>query len=253
MPSMGLFDRRPFFEKALQYGVQHGIIPAERLDGMRQEAPKGMVQIARYFGTEFLRPDLELAKTRIVNLMSLYLEDACEGDLDRAAQLASIVHYNQGEICSSPTRLLVQDSIRDDFLDRVIAHSRAYVPGNPLDPATLMGSMVDATHCSRAWRCSWARGPCFMVAKAPNTARRFQSRIASRSSIGCWSKPLSQNHSPLPFRGYGKSAMPRSSAQGTAGNSTGTSPDSHRHMLLEPRCSRSRIVRSAPAQAPRWP
>ena len=70
-------------------------------------------------------------------------------DLDRAAQLASIVHYNQGEICSSPTRLLVQDSIRDDFLERVIAHSRAYVPGNPLDPATLMGSMVDSTHCGR--------------------------------------------------------------------------------------------------------
>jgi len=85
-PSIALFDRRPFFEKALQYGVRHGIIPAERLDGMRQEAPKGMVQIARYFGTEFLRPDLELAKTRIVNLISLYLEDSCDGDLNLAAQ-----------------------------------------------------------------------------------------------------------------------------------------------------------------------
>ena len=68
-------------------------------------------------------------------------------DLDRAAALAAQVHYNQGEICSSPTRLLVQESIRDDFLDRVIAHSRAYVPGNPLDPATRMGAMVDANHC----------------------------------------------------------------------------------------------------------
>lgn len=85
-PSIALFDRRPFFEKALQHGVQHGIIPAERLAGMRQEAPKGMVQIARYFGTEFLRPDLELAKTRIVNLISLYLEDSCDGDLNLAAQ-----------------------------------------------------------------------------------------------------------------------------------------------------------------------
>jgi hypothetical protein len=85
-PAIALFDRRPFFEKALQHGVQHGIITAERLDGMRQEAPKGMVQIARYFGTEFLRPDLELAKTRIVNLISLYLEDSCDGDLNLAAQ-----------------------------------------------------------------------------------------------------------------------------------------------------------------------
>ena len=69
-------------------------------------------------------------------------------DLDRAAQLASLVHYNQGEICSSPTRLIVQDSIHDEFLDRVISHSRTYAPGNPLDPETLMGAMVDANHCS---------------------------------------------------------------------------------------------------------
>jgi hypothetical protein len=53
---------------------------------MCQEAPKGMVQIARYFGTEYLRPDLEIAKTRMVNLVSLYLEESCAGDLDLAAQ-----------------------------------------------------------------------------------------------------------------------------------------------------------------------
>jgi len=84
--TVAVFDHRPFFEKALQHGIQHGIIAAERLDGMRQEAPKGMVQIARYFGTEFLRPDLELAKDRMVNLISLYLEESNDGDLGRSAQ-----------------------------------------------------------------------------------------------------------------------------------------------------------------------
>lgn len=83
---VALFDHRPFFEKALQYGVRHGIIASERLDGMRREAPKGIVQIARYFGTEFLRPDLELAKKRMVNLVSLYLQETCNGDMDLAAQ-----------------------------------------------------------------------------------------------------------------------------------------------------------------------
>ncbi len=83
--SVALFDRRPFFEKALQHGVRHGIIAAQRLETMRQEAPKGIVQIARYFGTEFLRPELELAKERMVKLISLYLEDSCDADLDRAA------------------------------------------------------------------------------------------------------------------------------------------------------------------------
>ena len=84
--SVALFDQRPFFEKALQHGVRHGIIAPERLAAMRQEAPKGIVQIARYFGTEFLRPELELARDRMVNLISLYLEDSCDADLDRAAQ-----------------------------------------------------------------------------------------------------------------------------------------------------------------------
>ncbi|MEY4346282.1 MAG: hypothetical protein RL032_2114, partial [Pseudomonadota bacterium] len=49
--SISLFDARPFFEKALAYGVQHGLINQAKLDAMCLEAPKGMVQIARYFGT----------------------------------------------------------------------------------------------------------------------------------------------------------------------------------------------------------
>ena len=83
---ISLFDARPFFEKALQYGVRHGIIEEARLEAICQDAPKGMVQIARYFGTEFLRPELEKAKDRMVNLVSLYLEDTSGGDLRRAAE-----------------------------------------------------------------------------------------------------------------------------------------------------------------------
>ena len=82
---VALFDDRPFFEKALQHGVRHGIIAPDRLAAMCQEAPKGMVQIARYFGTEYLRPDLEKARDRMVNLVSLYLEHSTGGDLDQAA------------------------------------------------------------------------------------------------------------------------------------------------------------------------
>lgn len=84
--TISLYDARPFFEKALQYGVQHGIISAEKIEAMRVEGPKGMVQIARYFGNEFLRPDLEKARDRMVNLVSLYLETSCQGDLRQAAE-----------------------------------------------------------------------------------------------------------------------------------------------------------------------
>ena len=84
--SVSLFDARPFFEKALAYGVQHGIIDQVKLDAICQDAPKGMVQIARYFGTEFLRPELEKSRDRIVNLVSLYLEKTSGGDLRLAAE-----------------------------------------------------------------------------------------------------------------------------------------------------------------------
>jgi hypothetical protein len=81
------FDARPFFEKALSYGRQHGLIDAARLEALAQEAPKGMVQIARYFGSEFLRPELENARERLVNMVSLHLEDATGGDVRAAAVL----------------------------------------------------------------------------------------------------------------------------------------------------------------------
>ena len=84
--TVALFDARPFFEKALAYGLQHGIIDRVKLDAIQVEAPKGMVQIARYFGSEFLRPELERARERIVNLVSLNLELSSKGDLRKAAE-----------------------------------------------------------------------------------------------------------------------------------------------------------------------
>ncbi len=82
-----LFDARPFFEKALIFGVQHGILNQARIEAICTEAPKGMVQIARYFGTEFLRPDLEKARDRLVNLVSLSLQSSSQGDLRMAAEI----------------------------------------------------------------------------------------------------------------------------------------------------------------------
>ncbi len=84
--SVSLFDARPFFEKALAFGIQHKILDQARLDTICNDAPKGMVQIARYFGTEYLRPELEKARDRMVNLVSLYLEHTSGGDLRKAAE-----------------------------------------------------------------------------------------------------------------------------------------------------------------------
>ena len=86
LSSVSLYDARPFFEKALQYGMQNNIIGSHKLAAISVDAPKGMVQIARYFGNEFLRPELEKARDRMVNLVSLYLESTTGGDLRQAAE-----------------------------------------------------------------------------------------------------------------------------------------------------------------------
>ena len=84
--SLAAFDHRPFFDKVLHYGVAQQIIATDRVRSIEQELAKGMVQIANYFGTAHLRPELDLALRRMVKLVSLYLEDVASGDLEFAAQ-----------------------------------------------------------------------------------------------------------------------------------------------------------------------
>ncbi len=71
-------------------------------------------------------------------------------DLDRAAQAAaSAIFFNQGEMCSAGSRLLVQEGIRDALLEKVQAIGRSMRPGDPLDPATRVGAMVDEIQMKR--------------------------------------------------------------------------------------------------------
>ena len=71
-------------------------------------------------------------------------------DLDAAAKSAAFgIFFNQGEVCNAASRLLVEDSIKDEFLEKVMAVGERLQPGNPLDPKTHMGAMVDATQTDR--------------------------------------------------------------------------------------------------------
>ncbi|EXI76046.1 MAG TPA: hypothetical protein PK440_01180 [Candidatus Accumulibacter phosphatis] len=81
-----LFDQRPFFERALVHGVQSGVIDRDRLTSIVNDGAKGLLQIADFFGTQYLRPNIEEARTRIISLVSLFLEESSSGDLDQAAR-----------------------------------------------------------------------------------------------------------------------------------------------------------------------
>jgi gamma-glutamyl-gamma-aminobutyraldehyde dehydrogenase len=72
------------------------------------------------------------------------------GDLDAAASKAAFgIFFNQGEVCSANSRLLVERSIKDEFLGRFLEQAKDFKPGDPLDPASTMGAMVDETQTRR--------------------------------------------------------------------------------------------------------
>lgn len=75
------------------------------------------------------------------------------GDLDAAADMAAFgIFFNQGEVCSANSRLLVQRSIKDAFVEKLAERAAAAQPGDPLDPASKMGAMVDARHAAKVMR-----------------------------------------------------------------------------------------------------
>lgn len=69
--------------------------------------------------------------------------DDCD-DLDAAASAAAwAVFYDQGQVCTAGTRLLVHRAIKDQFLEKVATIARELEPGDPLDPDTEFGALVD--------------------------------------------------------------------------------------------------------------
>src|SRR6185503_4158150 len=71
-------------------------------------------------------------------------------DLDSVADATVLsVLWNQGQVCSARTRLIVQKHIKDALLDKVIRRVSQYVPGDPLEEATTFGPLASATQRDR--------------------------------------------------------------------------------------------------------
>lgn len=71
-------------------------------------------------------------------------------NLEEAAKAAAIgIFFNQGEVCTAASRLLVERSIKDDFVKRVVEAGKNLHPKHPFDPSAPMGAMVDEGHMNR--------------------------------------------------------------------------------------------------------
>jgi aldehyde dehydrogenase len=62
--------------------------------------------------------------------------------VDKALEGFSMFALNQGEVCTCPSRALVQESIYGQFLERAVERARKHVNGNPLDPKTTVGAQA---------------------------------------------------------------------------------------------------------------
>src|SRR3982751_5750648 len=78
---------------------------------------------------------------------NLVLADA---DLDAAVKGAtSAIFYNTGQACTAGSRLLVEASVRDEFVEKLVKRAESMRPGNPLDPKCRMGPLVSQEQLDR--------------------------------------------------------------------------------------------------------
>ena len=74
-------------------------------------------------------------------------------DLDKAVEAAvGSIFFNQGESCNAPSRLFVEASIKERFLEKALALVPQYQPANPLEKSTVMGALVDQTQLGTVMR-----------------------------------------------------------------------------------------------------
>lgn len=99
-------------------------------------------RLVMQYATENIIPvTLELGG-KSPNIFFESVMDADDAFLDKAIEGAVLFALNQGEICTCPSRLLIQESIYDRFISRVLERVKAIKTGNPLDPSVMMGAQA---------------------------------------------------------------------------------------------------------------
>lgn len=116
-----------------EYLISHPIIRKVSFTG---SVPVGK-HLAALAGRHMKRATMELGGHAPAMVFS-------DSDVEAAsALLASAKYRNAGQVCVSPTRFLVQESVMDDFVERFVKHVRGIKVGNGLDPETRMGPVVN--------------------------------------------------------------------------------------------------------------
>lgn len=144
-------------ELAVEAGIPDGVLNV--LPGSGATVGKGIclhpdVDLVTFTGSTEVGREL-LTYSGQSNLKRVLLElggkNPCvvmpSADLDAAAEgAAAAVFWNMGENCSSNSRLIVHESIREEFVERLLVKSAAWKTGNPLDPQFNLGALIERKH-----------------------------------------------------------------------------------------------------------
>ncbi|CAI8914160.1 MULTISPECIES: aldehyde dehydrogenase [Pseudomonas] len=149
---------------ALEAGMPEGVLNV--VPGLGESAGKalglhpdvdclvftGSTQVGKYFMQYSAQSNLKQVWLECGGKSPNLVFEDCQ-DLDLAAEKAAFgIFFNQGEVCSANSRLYVQRSIHDEFVERLIAKARTWMPGDPLDPQSRAGAIVDSEQADRIMR-----------------------------------------------------------------------------------------------------
>src|SRR5271165_6798779 len=96
-------------------------------------------QIMQYAAETIIPMTLELGG-KSPNIFLADVMDKDDAFLDKALEGFALFAFNKGEVCTCPSRALVQESIFDEFMEKAVARVAKIKVGDPLDPATQMGA-----------------------------------------------------------------------------------------------------------------
>ncbi|HIB36053.1 aldehyde dehydrogenase family protein [Mesonia sp.] len=97
--------------------------------------------IMQYASKNIIPVTLELGG-KSPNVFFESIMDADDDYFDKCIEGAVMFALNQGEVCTCPSRILVQENIYEKFMERVVERTKAIKLGHPLDPNTMMGAQA---------------------------------------------------------------------------------------------------------------
>lgn len=109
----------------------------------------GSTQVGKYFMEYSAQSNLKKLGLELGGKSPNIILESYRDTAHAARASANAAFFNQGEMCTCPSRLVVEKSVHEEVVEVLKKTAANFVPGDPLDPATTMGAMVDERHTSR--------------------------------------------------------------------------------------------------------